>query len=225
MKTHKQPAAFTLIELLVGITMIIMIVAAIYSSYVAVAQSDLRYRQRLSITRHAGRALAQMTVLLQGSYLPKQSGADPNRIERTGPVKTAPIPRFESPRMGSGGVLLHWVTTYCWDDDCVDSGLWVTTLRWDRSRRHVLIKQIPFVWGQAATPSEEEWGVVCEQIESIELTFYDQGQWHQAWKQDHTRGLPEQVRIELTIQGDHSQALEFFATAGILGPTTKAGVL
>lgn len=224
MRSHKQPTAFTLIELLVGITMIITIIAAIYSSYVAVAQSDLRYRQRLSITRHAGRALQQFTVLIQGSYAPKQLSTDPNQARETGPIKTVPIPRFESPRMESGGVLLHWVTTYAWDDDSADGGLWITTLRWDRSQHQVLIKQIPFVWGQAPATSDE-WGIVCEQIESVELAFYDKGKWHKEWQQDRSHGLPELVKIELAIQGDHAQALRFSATAGILAPGTRKGVL
>jgi type II secretion system protein J len=224
MISQKPRTGFTLIELLVGITMIITIIGAIYSSYVAVAQSDHRYRRRLSLAREAGRTLQQMTVLLQGSYTPKQRVVDPNHAQPKGPLKITTVPRFESQYTDTGGTLLRWITTHAWDDEMDSRGLWYTTLRWDRNQHQLLINQIPFIWGEPAE-SSDVWGIVGEQIHRIELTFYDQGKWYKTWPQDQTRRLPELVKIELTLHGDNQQDLLFSTTAGPLALTAEERVL
>jgi len=224
MRSQKPRNGFTLIELLVGITMIITIIGAIYSSYVAVAQSDHRYRRRLSLARDAGRTLQQMTVLLQGSYTPRQTGMDPNHAQTKNSLKRAATPQFESQRTDAGGNLLRWVTTYSWDDEMDSGGLWYTTLRWDRHRHQLQINQTPFIEGEPAD-SSDVWGIVGEQINSIELTFYDQGKWYKTWPQDRRRKLPELIKIELAMHSENQQDLFFSTTAGPLALIIEKRVL
>jgi hypothetical protein len=88
-------------------------------------------------------------------------------------------------------------------------------------RHQLQIKQVPYVWGEPPA-IQTSWEIVCEQVERVELSFYEEGKWHDTWRQDRIRGLPERVKVDLALQTDQGQPLLFQATAGLRIPSDKA---
>lgn len=199
----------TLIELLVAMTLIVLVLGAVYGSYVAVAQTQHGYQQRLLYTRNATRALQQIATLLRGTYLPESAASDVNL-----PTRSA----FQATSSSE----LSWITTACLDESPENPCLWHTTLRFDVHQGLLLLRQKSYVPNQKQDPSGH-WERLCEDIDKLELSYLDGDRWLPLWNPKDPLLLPQSIRVILHGHDRRRQARTFAMTTSPLTIKSRGG--
>ncbi len=205
-------AGFTLIEILVASTIIVTIVSMVYGSYFATAKSADVYQARMVTSGQTRKVLDQMARQIRCSYIGEAiedtylagTGSSTNTI-RKGPVIYF---SYEPDAPGSG--TLRLVTTnklFC--DDEYANGLVDIAYKYDKNLGTLYLSQRSFVGIPQEQLEDRNWRPLLENVESVELDFFDGRQWLPEWDFERKKQLPLAVKIGITSKDENNRQCRY----------------
>ena len=69
------------------------------------------------------------------------------------------------------------------------------------------------LYGRRGNEEDKDWRVVLEDLQEIELHFFDGVDWQTQWDSNAAGGLPRAVRIRLMLQSDQDNGPRCFTSA------------
>ena len=93
-------------------------------------------------------------------------------------------------------------------------GIWNVKYKYLPDQNTLFYSQQPWVSRPEHECSEENWLPLAKNLRSIQLQFYDGKRWQSKWNSGKTH-LPEAVRIDITLGGEHIQAPKFSTVTSI----------
>lgn len=225
MNRKRHNTAFTLIELLVALAMVAAIVSMVYGSYAATVGSLEIYDSRMNCSQRAQLALRLMARQLRCAYAP----AEPNEAD-SGPEQTGPSPSAATrqtlaqkpPSVFSGdgrdgrGDLLAFITTAgLGSTAAAPQRLSYTRYRYDRTNQTLFIDRGTSVNPFGDSDNAPQWQRLLDNVQAIDLAFYDGRQWRQQWDYAREKGLPRAVRVDLTVADERDRQYHLGTTAWI----------
>lgn len=208
MNRNRNNPAFTLIEMLVALMMIAMIVSMVYGSYAATSQSLQVYDNRLTCEQRAELALRLMARQIRCAYAP----AEPNEAKPVAEAAHESLPVFlGNAQAGLGEMLTLMTTAGLAGSPTAPQRLAVTRYRYDRVNRTLLVCGDSEIDENAPL----QWKLLLDNVERIDLTFYDGRQWLPQWDYEHTHKLPRAVKIEMTVIAKDGREYELGTTASV----------
>lgn len=215
MKRTHHPSAFTLIELMVSAALMALIMSILYASYVGVSHVTERRLDSISHRIQTELALDQLAQQLRCCFpMTRESShhqPDPNRPRRSPYLSGQPVSTpathdasFSANANHPSGEILRFVTTRPLSPGAFYfPALYRTTLRWDRSRRSLSIRQ------QSLGQPVSEWQRLLTEVESLTLRFLDQGQWQAGWRERPSVPLPQAIEIVLETKDGHQKRTRY----------------
>jgi len=217
MKLKHSKEAFTLVEILVAMAVVVSIVSMVYGSYVATAQSAASYETRMRKTQLNQRVLENLARQVRGCCLPLSATATGRSIDspatattshellgasRKAATKTQRLNAyFSGNSAASNGLILQIITTnaFASNQDAMDS-LFEVAYKFDRINGRLLSSRQGFTVNSQSKrkPKEKTWQLIAENVERVDLAFFDGKQWLGQWTFASKRTLPYAVRIEIT---------------------------
>jgi prepilin-type N-terminal cleavage/methylation domain-containing protein len=228
--THKaDKTGFTLIEMLVAVTMIVTIVSMVYGSYSATSKSAEAYKARMTLADRVRSVLQQMARQIRCCY-----GGAP--ADSTDPTKAAlpktaiphgawglqsPVNYFKGGPSAPNGEILHLVTTSALSGEPPGGALFDAAYRFDKSTHILFVSCTRFVQAPKGLVEERDWSPLIENVEHIELTFFDGGQWLGEWDFARRKNLPAAVRIDIACRDENRRQCRYSTVAHICCLNTR----
>lgn len=223
--THKaDKTGFTLIEMLVAVAMIVTIVSMVYGSYSATSKSAEACKLRMTLAEQARSVLQQMARQIRCCY----GGAPSDSTDPTEAAlpKTAAIPHgawglqgcvnyFKGGPGAPNGEILHLVTTSGLSGEPPGGGLFDAAYRFDKSTHTLSVSCTRFVQAPKGLVEERDWSPLIENVEYIELTFFDGRQRLGEWDFTRTKNLPAAVRIDIACRDENGRRCSYSTVAYI----------
>jgi len=209
MNSRALKSGFTLVELLVAMTMVVAIVSMVYGSYFAVSKAAQVYKARMIESRDAQQVLRQMARQIRCVYAKSYSNKES--------VESESKPNyFNGNSDESCGEILHMVTTNAIleNSDYAD-GLFQVTYKFDKNNGLLFINQRRFTGSLESVTTEDDWKLLAQSMELIELRFFDGKQWIRKWEFQDRAGLPRAVRISLIFRGENHRQYSYGTVAYI----------
>ncbi len=213
-KTLRQ-RGYTLIELLVAVTLIAMVLAMVYGSYIATTDSAQACTSRIALSEEGRETVEQIARHIRCSYA---SHSDNQQDDRPRPGHTQVVPEREvSYFVGNGraakGEILNFVTTSgMFQDEGSKDGLFRVVYRFDRRAGELAVSLTDFV-GTAEKAEKRDWRVIADRIKSVELEFFDGEKWLKRWDYQDRKGLPRAARIRICGENKSLQRYDYSTVA------------
>jgi len=210
-------SAFTLIELLIALSMLVIILGAVYGTFTATVGTLPRVQAKTALELEARSILRRMTREIRGCYpgrsREQQKSSDKDaRSVRLGQA----VPNFFAEKNASEGEILRFVTTAgvsALEENSV--GLSAVSYLFDESEGALLRRQSNAISKPESTDGDEDWLPLSGNVRSIVVEYFDGEKWHDEWDADEKDGLPRAVRITLEMEGDESVSATVTAAARI----------
>ncbi len=218
--THKaDKTGFTLIEMLVAVAMVVTIVSMVYGSYSATSKSAEAYKARMTLCDQARSVLQQMARQIRCCYggAPTDS-ADPTKaaLPKTAALLQSPVNYFKGGPNAPNGEILHLVTTSALSGEPdLAGGLFDAAYRFDKSTRTLFVSCTRFVQTPKGLVEERDWSPLIENVDHIELTFFDGRQWIDEWDFTRRKNLPAAVRIDIACRDENRRQCSYGTAAYI----------
>jgi len=217
--THKaDKTGFTLIEMLVAVAMIVTIVSMVYGSYSATSRSAEAYKARMTLADRARSVLQQMARQIRCCYggAPADS-TDPTKaaLPKTAAILQGSVNYFKGGPSAPNGEILHLVTTSALLGEPPGGGLFDAAYRFDRSTHTLFVSCTRFVQAPKGLVEERDWSPLIENVEHIELGFFDGRQWLGEWDFTRTKNLPAAVRIDIACRDENRRQCSYGTVAYI----------
>jgi len=217
--THKaDKTGFTLIEMLVAVAMIVTIVSMVYGSYSATSKSAEAYKARMTLADHARSVLQQMARQVRCCYggAPADS-TDPTKaaLPKTAAILQSPVNYFKGGASAPNGEILHLVTTSALSGEPPGGGLFDAAYRFDKGTHILFVSCTRFVQTPKGLVEERDWSPLIENVEHIELTFFDGSQWLGEWDFGRRKNLPAAVRIDIACRDENRRQCSYGTVAHI----------
>jgi type II secretion system protein J len=208
---------FTLVELLVALAIIVTIVTMVYGSYFATSKSTQLCNAGLTVLQQERKVLEQMAQQVRCSY------ADANQVS----ANTAAVPRkkeampeniinyFRGDPDNPGSEILHLVTTHGIFVGQQEDGLFDVTYKFDGSTATLSLYQTRFVGKVKDIAERKNWRPFAENVEAVELAFFDGEQWLPKWDFEQKRKLPYAVKISITCKDENDKQYCYGTVADI----------
>jgi len=218
MKHCLQKKGFTLIELLVATAMVVTIVSMVYGSYFATSQSVRLCRTRIANFHQGQEVLRQITRQIRGAYAPagsdvKKSLSEPGKagsLTNAGTVmsKQTTFETDKSINYFAGGcqnpdgqVFLHLVTANPVSLEQKRAyGLFEVRYKFDKRQGQLFLNQGKFVGSVNKARQKRDYQLIAEDIQELELAFFDGQKWQKSWSFNDEKKLPTAVKIEITTE-------------------------
>jgi len=210
--------AFTLIEILVAMAIIVTIVSMVYASHFATSKSAALYNTRLSLSQDLRKVLHRMALQIRCAY-----GGPADAFSSTAaPVSDAarigadnPVNYFMADPAERRGETLRLITTKSsFSDGKKSDGLFEVAYRFDGNRGVLLLHQAGF---PALTENDDvqkgNWMPVAENIEGLELEFFDADRWLDKWDWKDRGVLPRAARIGITGRDENGRTIRYETVA------------
>lgn len=208
MNVKCRQKGFTLIELLIASAIIMSIVSMVYGTYFVVSKSTQNTKARIELFEQGCDAIELMGGQIRCSYINAEKIEELKNRPPSQESKSSGPDYFTSrPTVGSSEIL-HLVTTKGLDNS---EGLFEVTYRLERDNR-LYFKQKRFT-GDNKDGGEFGWQAVLENIESINLEFYEDGVWLKEWSFNEKQKLPKAVKIEIVVENEMKQEHTFSTVA------------
>ena len=218
--THKaDKTGFTLIEMLVAMAMIVTIVSMVYGSYSATSRSAEAYKARMTLADHARSVLQQMARQIRCCYggAPADS-TEPTKaaLPKTAAILESPVNYFKGGASAPNGEILHLATTSALSGDPdLAGGLFDAAYRFDKGAHTLFVSCTRFVQAPKGLVEERDWSPLIENVEHIELTFFDGRQWLGEWDFARRKNLPAAVRIDIACRDENGRQCSYGTVAHI----------
>ena len=199
-------AGFTLIEILVASTIIVTIVSMVYGSYFATAKSADACKARMATSGQTRKVLDQMARQIRCSYIGE--AIEDTYLAGTGSstntIRKSPVIYFSYEPDAPGSGTLRLVTTnklFC--DDEYANGLVDIAYKYDKNLGTLYLSQRSFVGIPQEQLEDRNWRPLLENVESVELDFFDGRQWLPEWDFERKKKLPLAVKIGITCEDEN----------------------
>ena len=208
-------AGFTLIEILVAMTIIATIASMVYGSYFATAKSTDAYKARMAASGQAQKVLRWMTQQIRCSYVGKMAQEEETESagtdsSRTSKIKKSPVVYFSYEPDTPGSGILHLVTTHMlFCEDGYASGLVDIAYKFDKNSGTLSLSQRSFVGTTEKYLEDRNWRPLLENVESVELDFFDGRQWLQEWDFELKKKIPAAVKIGITSKDENDRQCHY----------------
>ena len=224
MRIVPHNAAFTLIEIMVALTVIVIILGAVYGSYSAATTSIERCKLRTDGVNEARALLGRMTQEIRCSYFSQRRGRSSHGKEADGTSvvwEETDEPLFEGKGSATSGEFLRLVTTSgLGGPQGTAGGLYVVGYRLDAAAGTLCRRESPLV-NLGWKGSEGDKGLpILRDVRAVALRYHDGKKWRESWDSDDEKRLPDGVRIEVTL--DRGHAVRSFRSAAWVA--RRAGV-
>jgi type II secretion system protein J len=205
MSNRPDKTGFTLVELLVALAIIVTIVTMVYGSYSATSKSAQVCSARMAIFQQGSKILEQMAQQVRCSYA-DAAQMFANMAAAVSPKKEAKpeniINYFHGDSDDPRGEILRMVTTHGIFSGQQEDSLFDVTYRFDKGTATLSVSQIRFV-NTVNLTERRNWRPLAENVESVELAFFDGQQWLPKWDFGQKRKLPCAVRISITCEDEN----------------------
>ena len=219
MKTRYQQSGFTLIEILVAAAIILSILSFVYGTYFAISKSTQATRVKLTLSQQALKVLTQLTRQIRCSYADtvSDSAYTTKPVSERKEKKTQNNPDFFSGYTDNPSEeILHLITTNRFDmSQNSPEGLFDVTYRFDKSKGQLYLSQKRFVGTTKNTAEKKLWQPIAENVQSLELAFFDGQQWLNKWTFKDRKRLPNAVKIDITFEDETSRTYKYGTVAYI----------
>ena len=216
---RQKRLAFTLIEILVALSMIALVLAAVYGSYTAATTAIVRCKPRTVLGQQARLFLQRMTCELRCSYAgrPDESGESlTGRLPGEEGVEQERMSLFVSEEISSDKTFLRFVTSIVSSKkDYSIGGLARVSYRLDKSGTVLLRSERTYVGGFENNYKNETWRPVVSNVETMAFEYYDGEKWLEEWDSNNRSGLPLAVRTSLVLETEEAGSLSFMSCAHI----------
>ena len=221
---RKKRLAFTLIEILVALSMMVLILAAVYGSYTVATTAVACCKPRSIMGQQARLFLQRITCELRCSYAgrPDEFNKRPTEgLTEEETIEREKMPFFISQKVSPGQTLLQFVTTVVTSQQSYSAdGLVRVSYRLDESRTKLLRDERRCLGDvehddDAIGENDESWRTILANLEEITFEYYDGEKWHEEWDSNKVNGLPMAVKISLIVKNEDAGTLSFISCAQI----------
>ncbi len=208
MSSNSGKGGFTLVEILVAMAIIVTIVSMVYGSYFATSKSTQVYKFKMTLSQQGRKVLEQMARQIRCSYagkddkhpypmsIPQQAKADPASV----------INYFKGNLDEPSGEILHLVTTSRFSvGPAPSNGLFEVTYKFDKNKGLLFSSQRIFAPTTKSAAQKKKWKPIAEDIESLNLAFFDGKQWENKWDFKEKQELPGAVKINITWEDENQR--------------------
>ena len=219
MKTRHRQNGFTLVEILVAAAIILSILSCVYGTYFAISNSTQATRAKLTLSQQALKVLTQLTQQIRCSYTDtiSDSAYTIKPVSKRKGKRTQNNPDFFSSYTDKPGEeILHLVTTNKFDmPQNSPAGLFDVTYKFDKSEGLLYLSQKRFVGTTKNSAEKKIWQPIAENIQSLELAFFDGHKWLDNWSFKNRKRLPNAVKIDITLEDQTSRTSRYGTVAYI----------
>lgn len=174
------------------VTMGALILACLYGVWRAAASSWSGILPRQALQQRGYRVLEIIGSQLRCCYVPRDGEShdlEGRQVEE----------RALKGRRSTSETFLELITTRSAGfGEVPDYGLVKAAYRFDRPGARLLYRETD--WPNLIEENRRDWQVLCEDVSEIRLTYYQQAQEYPEWNPGERAGLPEIVRLELSLQ-------------------------
>jgi len=217
MNSRSGKSGFTLVEILVAVTIIVAILSMVYASYFATSKSAQECKTRIALSGEGRKVLGQMARQIRCSYV----GSAREYKYPTRPVsqQKEKIPQntisyFNGDADGPRGEILHLVTTNSiLAGQTPLDGLFEVTYKFDKSTGTLFLSEERFVNAPKSVVEKKNWQPFAENIECVELAFFDGQQWLPRWDFKEKKTLPYAVKINITCEDENYRQYHYGTVA------------
>ena len=218
MNDRLRQRGFTLIELLVAVTLISIILSMAYGSYVTTTKSAEACKSRIALSEQGRRTLEHIARHIRCSYAGAVSDDDENARNGTDQKVTEikqSIDYFNGNARSQNGEILNLVTTCGLSEvGAAKEGLFEVCYRFNRRTRQLAISVMRFS-GETQKARKKDWQVISDDVESVDLEFFDGEEWLHRWDFTDKKELPRAVRIEISGRNENLQRYDYRTVAYI----------
>lgn len=201
MKIDSSKSAFTLVEILVAMALIVTIVSMVYGSYFATSRSTDAAGAAVTSAEQARRILNQIAQQIRCCYVNRAACTPSDNISVVGAAQRGPTCFFNGRGANSSGEVLHLVTTKAASvGQDSPAGLFEVVYKFDKSNGVLLLSQHRFVPTVDSPVRRRTFRAVAENIDAIDLAFFDGQNWTDNWRLEEKGELPRAVRIQVIFQ-------------------------
>lgn len=204
---------FTLVEILVAVAIIATIVSMVYGSYFATAKSTEAYKAKMTVSSQARKVLMQMARQIRCSYISKEkkhSSSHKTDTQSKIKLKDKTIKYFHYEPDIRSGETLHLVTThrlYC--QETQKEGLFDVIYKFDKNNGILYLSQKRFIGTSEEFTDKKNYRPILENIERLELEFFDGNQWLPEWRFEQKKELPYAVKINITCKDENNRQCHY----------------
>ena len=213
--------AFTLLEILTALSILIIIMAAVYGSYRAVTLSVARCGPRSIIEQQARLFLYRLTSELRCCYAgrPDESGENISKqnLNNNEETRQTKLPLFIARQAKAGQIFLQFVTSALGSVRNYNTGgLSIVSYKLDESGTTLLRNVRRYIEGIPDNNKDYKWIPVFANVKKVTLEYFDGQNWQNEWELESTKGLPLTVRIALTLENEQTGPLSYVSSAYIM---------
>ena len=217
MKSRSEKTGFTLVEILIAVAIIAAIIAMVYGSYFAASKSARACKVRMALSQKSRTTLEQMAKQIRCCYAgsAKESKYLENKVPQQKKTTPESIKSYFNGNSGEmGGEILYLVTTSSISEgQAEEDGLFEVIYKYDKNSGTLFFSQERFVDTANSSIDNRSWQSVAENIESIELAFFDGRQWLQSWDFKEKRELPVAVKVNITCEDEYYRQYHYGTAA------------
>jgi prepilin-type N-terminal cleavage/methylation domain-containing protein len=212
--------AFTLLEILTALSILVIIMAAVYGSYRAATLSVARCTPRSIMEQQARLFLYGLTselrcIYAETLYKSKEQISGQNSHKET--VRQTKQPVFIARQAKAGRIFLQFVTSALGSVRNYNSGgLSIISYKLNESGKTLLRDVRRYIEGLPNSNQDYVWQPVFENIKTIDLEYFDGQDWRNEWDLESTKILPATVRISLTLENKQTGPLSYMSSAYIM---------
>lgn len=213
--------AFTLVEMLIALSMLTLILGAVYGSYRAATESVAHCRPKSALQQQARIFLQRLTQQIRCCYAGRPVESDDSRHKaRTAEevLKKANPPLFVAKPIRPSQTFLRYITSaVTLRQNYGFGGLAIVSYRLDESGTILLRNERRYLADEfEASDDDHEWFVVFENVSALEFEYFNGDKWLQQWDSNRMKGLPEAVRISLVFQPEGKSPISFVSAAPVV---------
>jgi len=217
---RQKRLAFTILEILVALSMLGLILSAVYGSYTAVTTSVVRCKPKSVLEQRARLFLQRITGELRCCYANRANKSSKNLFDRhpgKEVVRHEEPPLFMSRDVSSGQIFLQFVTSSVISrQNHTIGGLAIVCYRLDESGTTLLRSERRYVDRFENDYNDCNWLPVFKNVKTIMFEYFEGKKWQQEWNSNDMRDLPQAVRISLILETEDTGPLSFISTAHIV---------
>ncbi len=203
---RKKQHAFTLVEILVAMSIILLILAAVYGSYRAMSESITRCRPKNVLEQQANLILNRLTSELRCCFAESQNQTDGN---------TPAL--FTGKKVSANKNFLQFVTT-----STNNGGLAKVSYKLDSSGTVLLQNVRKYTELSDKDDEDSLWTSILCNIKTISCEYLKDGKWENNWNSSEAGILPAAVKISLVLENGETGPVSFKACASIMCGGVKA---
>ena len=217
MNSRSSKSGFTLVEILVAVAIIATILSMVYGSYFATSKSAQACKTRIALSGQGRKVLGQMARQIRCSYVGsarkyKYPTREVSQQREKIPENT--IDYFNGSSDDPGGEILHLVTTNSiLGGQAPAEGLFEVTYKFDKGSGTLFLSEERFVDTPESVIEKRNWQPLAENVECVELAFFDGRQWLPRWDFKEKKKLPHAVKINITCEDENYRQYNYGTVA------------